>query len=377
MRNNRLDPQLARAQAEEAARNAGSGSGSASGSAAPPEDTRPRRPPPPPAADVRAPEPLPEPTLDKHGNPLPYTGRLAGVMNQLAKGRVDPALGEARRWRAEAPGDVLALIALGEALEAKQQLANAARAYGSIIDLFPARADLRRFAGERLDRLAAAKDAAAARELAVDTYQRAVEQRPDHLTGHRLLAYALLRAGRPAEAFAAIEVGLAQQYPGGRFRGGEEILREDLGLIGAAWKLADPRVETDMLARLKTAGVTLPEAPSTRFVLVWETDANDVDFHIRDDKGGHAYYSSMTLPSGGRLYEDVTTGYGPECFTIEGKPTAAPYDLSIHFYSRGPMGYGMGKLQVLRHDGKGALTFEDRPFVVMTDNAFVELGSVK
>jgi hypothetical protein len=41
------------------------------------------------------------------------------------------------------------------------------------------------------------------------------------------------------------------------------------------------------------------------------------------------------------------------------------------------MGYGMGKLQVLRHDGKGALTFEDRPFVVMTDNAFVELGSVK
>jgi hypothetical protein len=39
------------------------------------------------------------------------------------------------------------------------------------------------------------------------------------------------------------------------------------------------------------------------------------------------------------------------------------------------MGYGMGTLSIIDHDGKGGLTFEERPFVVMQDRAFVELGS--
>lgn len=116
-----------------------------------------------------------------------------------------------------------------------------------------------------------------------------------------------------------------------------------------------------------------------RFVLTWETDANDVDFHINDAKGGHAFYSSMHLPSGGDLYADVTTGYGPECFTIRLPPEqrAYPYKLRAHYYSRGPMGYGMGKLQIVEHDGKGGLKFEERPFVVMVDGAFVDLGEVR
>ncbi len=41
------------------------------------------------------------------------------------------------------------------------------------------------------------------------------------------------------------------------------------------------------------------------------------------------------------------------------------------------MGYGMGKLEIIDHDGQGGLTFEERPFLAMTDHAFVELGNVK
>ena len=40
------------------------------------------------------------------------------------------------------------------------------------------------------------------------------------------------------------------------------------------------------------------------------------------------------------------------------------------------MGYGMGKLQVIDHDGQGGLRFEERPFVVMVDGAYVDLGTV-
>src|SRR5436309_2350889 len=115
-------------------------------------------------------------------------------MEHLAAGRVAPARALAETWSTEAPGDVLALLALGETWEAAGERRAAARAYGSLIDLFPSRADLRRLAGERLERLGQE-----GLGLAIDTYQKAVLDRPDHPSGHRLLAWALLRAGRAGE----------------------------------------------------------------------------------------------------------------------------------------------------------------------------------
>src|SRR5438128_2734015 len=59
------------------------------------------------------------------------------------------------------------------------------------------------------------------------------------------------------------------------------------------------------------------------------------------------------------------------------KPSRAkPYTLQAHYYARGPMGYGMGKLEIIDHDGQGGLTFDERTFVVMVDHAFVDLGAV-
>jgi tetratricopeptide (TPR) repeat protein len=305
------------------------------------------------------------------------TGELATIEAALGKREVDAALAKARDWHARAPGDVLALIALGDALEAKGSNVTAARIYGSIIDLFPGRADMRRFAGERLERVAARlAQASGTRDLVTDTYRRAVADRPDHVTGHRLLAYALLRAGHHADAFAAILAGIDRSYPDGRFLGADRVLGEDAGLIGAAYAAAESHKRGDIVAALRKRNLELATAPSTRFILYWETDANDVDFHIQDARGGHAFFGSKVLPSGGELYADITTGYGPECFTIPGKPSAGPYKLSIHYYSQGPMGYGMGLLQVERFDGKGGLTLEDRPYVIMNDHAFVDLGRV-
>ncbi len=301
----------------------------------------------------------------------PYQGRLATVMEMLGRGDMTGAEREATAWRSESPGDVLALVALGEVREAQGRPDQAARAYGSLIDLFPSRADLRRMAGERLERLGGD-----ALTLAIDTYAHGVEQRPDHPSSHRLYAYALLKAGKHEEAFAAIEASLDRSYPGGRFLGVQQVLREDLGLIGAAWSAVDPTASKRVATSLSKHGATLPSGATTRFVLNWETDANDVDLHVYDAKGNHAFFSNKVLASGGRLYADVTTGYGPECFAIEGKRGAGPYTVMAHYYRRGPMGYGMGKLQVIEHDGSGGLRFSEHPFVIMKDDGYVKLAEV-
>jgi tetratricopeptide (TPR) repeat protein len=303
---------------------------------------------------------------------------LASVMTAIARGRVTDAYAMAKRWRDEAPGDVLALIALGEVLEARKDFAEAARIYGSIIDLYPTRADFRRFAGERLERVTDKLDVAQARvtrRLVIDSYRKAVADRPDHATGHRLLAYALLRDADYAGAFAAILAGIDQKYPAGRFLAVERVFGEDAGLIGAAYAARGGAAEVK--SELAKRSLAIATRPSTRFVLYWETDANDVDFHIKDANGYHAWYQNKTLASGGELYADITTGYGPECFTIPGKPSAGPYTLSLQYYSQGPMGYGMGLLQIQRFDGKGTMTFEDRPYVITTNQEFVELGTAK
>ncbi len=304
----------------------------------------------------------------------PYDGRFKVVMDRLSQGDKDGGLDEAKRWHTDQPGDIMALVALGEAYEARGELKTAARAYGSILELFSFRADSRRFAGERLERLGEPS----AVKLAADTYGKAAEQRPDHPASHRLFAFTLLKAGEHEKAFEAMKKGAMRSYPAGRFAGADRILKEDLGLIASVWAAAAPARRSEIMTKLHAAGGAEENAPSLRFVLVWETDANDVDFHIHDGKGGHAYYGNRQLPSGGELYADVTTGYGPECFTIRGArdKRAYPYTLQAHYYSRGPMGYGMGKLEVLEHDGKGHVSFDERPFVVMVDRAYVDLGSV-
>jgi hypothetical protein len=305
--------------------------------------------------------------VERGGAPL--DGKLADVTKALKANNVEKAIALAKAWHEEAPGDVLALIAYAQSVERTNPKLSA-RLYGSIIDLFPTRADMRRFAGERLE---ATTNVPGIDELVIDTYRKAVADRADHATGHRLLAYALLRAKDYQGAFAAILAGVDQKYPGGRFLGADRVLSEDAGIIAAVYAKAQPDADKVITAELEKRQIKKATGPSTRFVMYWETDANDVDFHIRDARGGHAWYRYKKLRSGGELYADITTGYGPECFTINGTPNAGPYKLSINYYSQGPMGYGMGLLQIMKFDGTNVTT-EDRPYVIMTDHAFVDLG---
>lgn len=80
------------------------------------------------------------------------TGRYAKTRGLIEANKRTSALAEAWAWSQEEVGDILALVALGEVFEAMDDPRQAARAYGSLIDMFPSRADLRRFAGNLIER---------------------------------------------------------------------------------------------------------------------------------------------------------------------------------------------------------------------------------
>jgi hypothetical protein len=266
----------------------------------------------------RAAPPKLEPKVD------PYTGTFKQVMDALktdkAKAARSPAAGtrsspvtcwRSSRWarRSRPSGD----------------LALAARCYGSIIDLFP-----------RAPTCAAspAFGSSARRRRrswpSTPSEQAVAEQRADHPASHRLLAFSLLRRANPRRRSRPSRWAWRRRYPSGRFAAVDRILREDAGLIAAAWMPRPSRTRRRNRGAPQEAAAASPRTSrrcaSSSTGRPTPTTSTSTS---RDAKGGHAFYSQKTLPSGGELYEDVTTGYGPECFTIrlpKGK-RAAPYQL--------------------------------------------------
>jgi len=300
-----------------------------------------------------------------------YEGNFLTVMNLLADwGAKQDALVVASHWHERRPADVLALVALGEALEANGRPEQAARAYGSIVDLYPERADMRRLAAARLERLGEPYI-----WLVIDSYGRAIEQRHEDPAGYRLFAFALVRAGYFKEAFESLVDGLAWARSEPKTRAIEAVLLADLGLVAAAWIRRWPEQEEYVRGALHVYEAEIATKPSLRFVLTWDSELADVDLHVRDGYGQHAFYRHKSLESGGRLSDDMDAGYGLEAFTIDNVAGAFPYRVEVGHYARGST-QGAGKLEIIEHDGQGQLFFDERPFVVQKQRAYVDLGTL-
>ena len=48
-----------------------------------------------------------------------------------------------------------------------------------------------------------------------------------------------------------IKKGATRTYPSGRFRGADRILKEDMGLVAAAWAQAQPKRAGEIRGQLK------------------------------------------------------------------------------------------------------------------------------
>ncbi len=298
----------------------------------------------------------------------PLTGEMAEIAALIHKNQAKLAVEAALAWRNRAPSEVLPLVALGDALKAAGDQAGAARAYGSLVDLYPDRADLRRFAGNLLAQLTIPG-------LALDTLSHAVKQRPDHPSGAVLLAVELARNGKPVEALTQLAATDKTSWRQGNFMGVDRVIQDVAGIIAADALRDHSELRPVLEAKLAVLGAQLPTTPQLRLLLTWETDATDVDLRVFDAAGRQAWYAGQHMPSGGDLYADIRTGYGPECFAAN-PATAYPYRVVANYYTRGPMGWGAGALQVVRWDGQ-KMTVETRPYVLMADHAWFDLGTVE
>lgn len=68
-----------------------------------------------------------------------------------------------------------------------------------------------------------------------------------------------------------------------------------------------------------------------KVVLTWDTET-DVDLWVIDPKGEKCYYAARATKNGGNLDVDITTGFGPETFTMA-KALPGTYTVQVQYYS--------------------------------------------
>ncbi|WP_020203338.1 YfaP family protein [Cupriavidus sp. WS] len=74
--------------------------------------------------------------------------------------------------------------------------------------------------------------------------------------------------------------------------------------------------------------------PRLRVVLSWDSDATDLDLHVVAPDGQHIFYANRVAGNGGALDVDVTTGYGPEIYSIAAPPPGT-YLVYVNYYGSG------------------------------------------
>jgi len=68
-----------------------------------------------------------------------------------------------------------------------------------------------------------------------------------------------------------------------------------------------------------------------RISMSWDADLTDVDLHIFEPTGEHAYYGHNLTEIGGLVSRDFTQGYGPEEYVLR-KAVPGVYTIKAHFY---------------------------------------------
>jgi hypothetical protein len=177
-------------------------------------------------------------------------------------------------------------------------------------------------------------------DLAVSVFERVLRDREDEPQSHRDLALALgerwRRDGDPADAVRAmallyeVVVRAWERFPEIELIALMELNR----LVYLVRKAGDTggegggRVEVpgDIDKRL------LRNLPlDVRISMSWDADLTDVDLHVFEPGGEHAYYGHNRTTMGGLVSRDFRDGYGPEEYVLR-RAMPGTYTIKAHYY---------------------------------------------
>ena len=168
-------------------------------------------------------------------------------------------------------------------------------------------------------------------DSAVEVFERLLIQRKDEPQSYRDLALALAerweQSGHSPDMTRAMEllyVVILKEWD--RFPEIEIIALMELNRLIQLAKLNDISIPASIDIRLQRH-LDL----DLRISLSWDADLTDVDLHVFEPSGEHAYYGHKHTEIGGLVSRDFTQGYGPEEYVIK-RAMPGKYIIKAHYY---------------------------------------------
>ncbi len=306
-------------------------------------------------------------------DPKDRAARFALVRGLQRAKKFEEALTAAKDWRTVDAYNLVVVRLLGDLYSELGDRAKARRAYSAVVELLP-------------------KDAGAHRALA-SVLKQAGDLRGayDRLTAagaqstkDRRLAFELAdvaaRLGQTQEArerFEAIigdtETSDAVRYPAKqRLAQIYQLLRRE---AEAAGKTEAAATLESSIKELRLSGGTENDI---KVYLTWDTDHSDVDLWVTNPAGEKVFYANRKGKFGEALFDDVTTGYGPESFTAH---TAHPgeYVVQVNYFGRGRSNFSeaRGEVVVVLDEGKPTERKHVLPYKLFDEKQTVTVARIQ
>jgi tetratricopeptide (TPR) repeat protein len=306
-------------------------------------------------------------------DPKDRAARFALVRGLQRAKKLDEALIAAQDWRTVDAYNLVVVRLLGDIYSELGERAKARRAYSAVVELLP-------------------KDAGAHRALA-SVLKQAGDLRGayDRLTAagaqsskDRRLAFELAdvaaRLGQTKEArerFEAIiddpETNDAVRYPAKQRLAQiyQQLRREAEG----AGKADEAETYAKSIKELELSGGTENDI---KVYLTWDTDHSDVDLWVTNPAGEKVFYSHRKGKFGEALFDDVTTGYGPESFTAP-KASTGEYVVQVNYFGRGRSNFSeaRGEVVVVLDEGKPTERKHVLPYKLFDEKQTVTVARIK
>jgi tetratricopeptide (TPR) repeat protein len=299
--------------------------------------------------------------------------RAALIRALLAQKDFDSALSEAAAWRARDAYNLVAVRTLGDVHMERGEKDEAERVYSAIVELLPHDADAQRALAMLLKQwgdLAGAK----ARLTA------ALSSRPDDARLRFELADVNLRLGDRASALAGLrevasDANASEQtrYPA-RQRLGQlygEMRRE-------ARAAGDDAAAAELARATDDLGLRGGLENDVHIYLTWDTDRTDVDLWVFTPTGEKVFYGHRRGRGGESLFDDVTTGYGPESFTAK-SAQRGEYRVAVNYFSgrRGAFPDARGEVTVVLDEGRPSERKEVFPYRLFAEGQTVTVATMR
>jgi hypothetical protein len=94
----------------------------------------------------------------------------------------------------------------------------------------------------------------------------------------------------------------------------------------------DDSLQLEMQRRRSGTDPRIDPQAELQVEVMWDSNYTDVDLHVIEPGGEEVFYNHQNSANHGWLHADVTTGFGPETYTIP-RMAAGPYQIALHYYA--------------------------------------------